>query len=268
VSKTTSAPNLDYNLFGPPTGPKVVLVNGLGGVQAAWLHQVRGLADYFRVLTYDHRGVGGSDVVDEPTSMATYADDLLRLFRELEWGEPVRALGLSFGGRVLQSIAIDHPEAIERLILGGTSCGGARHVQGDADANAAMRTLGAATEQDWLDKIAPALFGSKYRTQHPDRIKNLARWRGRHPPDMRGIARQWEAYESFETCDRLAEIRCPTLIIHGKDDHISPVRNAEILHEGIPGSQLVLWDDLGHSPNVEDPERFNLVVRDFFLRGE
>jgi 3-oxoadipate enol-lactonase len=268
VPSTPSAPRLDYNLFGPLTGPKVVLVNGLGGVQAAWLHQVRDLADYFRVLTYDHRGVGTSEVVDEPTSMETYADDLLRLFRELQWNEPVRALGLSFGGRVLQAVAIDHPEAIDRLILGGTSCGGARHVEGDPAAHAAMRTLGTATEQDWLDTIAPALFGTKYVKERPDRIKNLARWRGRHPPDVRGIARQWEAYESFSTCDRLSEIRCPTLVIHGGDDRISPVRNAQILHEGIPGSRLVVWDDLGHSPNVEDPIRFNLVVRDFFLRGD
>jgi pimeloyl-ACP methyl ester carboxylesterase len=268
VPSTASSPRLDYNLFGPPAGPKVVLVNGLGGVQAAWLHQVRALADYFHVLTYDHRGVGTSEVVDEPTSMETYADDLLRLFREIGWHEPVRALGLSFGGRVLQAVALDHPEAIDRLVLGGTSCGGDRHVAGDPDAHAAMRTLGGATEQDWLEKIAPALFGTKYRTQHPDRIKNLARWRARHPPDVRGIARQWEAYERFSTCDRLAEIRCPTLVIHGGDDRISPVRNAELLHEGIPKSRLVVWDDLGHSPNVEDPERFNLVVRDFFLRGD
>jgi pimeloyl-ACP methyl ester carboxylesterase len=268
VPDTLSAPRLNYNVLGPPHGPKVVLVNGLGGVQAAWLHQARGLLDHFQVLTYDHRGVGASEVVDEPVTMATYALDLVRLLDELEWKEPVRALGLSFGGRVLQELVLRWPERIDRLVLGGTSCGGEGHEAGDDEAHLALRAIAGATEEDWLQKIAPALFGPKYIERYPERVLHLARWRARHPGDPRGIARQWEAWASFDTCDRLGEIRCPTLIVHGREDRLSPVRNAEVLHERIAGSRLVLWDDLGHSPNVEDPERFNLVIRDFFLRGE
>jgi pimeloyl-ACP methyl ester carboxylesterase len=85
-----------------------------------------------------------------------------------------------------------------------------------------MRTLGTATEQDWLDTIAPALFGSKYVRERPDRIRNLARWRGRHPA---GRPRDRPAVGSVRVrsrrANRLAEIcYAPTLVIHGGDDRI------------------------------------------------
>lgn len=268
MPETSSHPQLSYNLFGPPHGQPVVLVNGLGGVQAAFLHQVRALADHFRVLTYDHRGVGGSEVVDSPATVRTFAEDLVRLLDELEWKQPVFALGLSFGGRVLQELALGWPGRIGRLVLGGTSPGGALHVPGDPEAYAALRTLENADEVTWREVIAPALFGSRYREKHPNRIQHLARWRARHPADPVGIARQWEAMESFDVSDRLDEIDVPVLIVHGRDDRLSPLENAEVLHEHLPDSRLVLLDDIGHSPNVEDHDKFNLIIRDFLLKGE
>ena len=76
----------------------VVFVNGLGGAQAAFMLQVRDFSRDHRVLTFDHRGIGGSAVVDAPAHMDFAAD----LVRRMKSGPGAWTVGLSFGGRVLQ----------------------------------------------------------------------------------------------------------------------------------------------------------------------
>lgn len=263
---TPSHPRLAYNLSGPADAPVVVLVGGVGSVQAAWLLQVRGLSETVRVLTYDHRGTGESEVVDGPTTMRDFAADLVGLLDHLGLAR-ASFVGLSFGGRVLQTLALTWPERVESLILGGTSCGPSLGHRGDVAAYAAMRSLDALDEAGWAERVLPALFGPRYLARYPDRVRNLARWRARHPADPIGLARQWEAHAAFDMCGKLGEIAAPTLIVHGADDALSPVANAHVLAEGIPGARLVVLEGVGHSPNVEDPVRFNTLIRDFVLEG-
>lgn len=267
MSQTSSSPRLAYALSGPARAPVVVLVGGMGSAQAAWLNQVKALSDAFRVLTYDHRGTGESETADAPVTMRTYADDLVRLLDEVGV-EEAGYVGLSFGGRVLMELALARPERVRALVLGGTSCGGSQHVPGLVDATAALRAAPledlAAEQARWERDILPFLFGPAYRERYPDRVRNLARWRARYPADPRGLARQWEAFSSFDICHRLAEIRAPVLVVHGTEDRISPIQNGVLLAERIPGARLEVLDGVGHSPNVEDAPRVNALLRAFF----
>ena len=258
-------PALAYTLAGPEDAPVVVFVNGLGGAQAAFALQVKELMRDFRVLTYDHRGMGASAVVDAPATMETFASDLLRLLDHLGL-QRVSLVGLSFGGRVAQQLCLLAPERVDRLILCGTSAGGRLHVPGEQRAMAALHRADALTEEDWVHELAPALFGAAYRRQYPDRIRFFARWRMKYPTNPIGLARQWEAWRSFDLSDRLHLIQAPTLILHGTDDGISPAENAENLAEGIPGAQLRWLTAVGHSPNAEAPAQFNDAIR-AFLQG-
>ena len=104
-------------------------VNGLGGAQAAFSHQVRHFMSQYQVLTYDHRGMGGSEVVDSATTMADYAHDLIQLLDHLQIDRAC-FVGISFGGRVLQELAIGWPERVRALVLSGTSAGGRMHIGG------------------------------------------------------------------------------------------------------------------------------------------
>ena len=72
MPRTESSPHLAYTLSGPVGAPLVVFVNGLGGAQAAFTLQVRDFCKTHRVLTFDHRGMGQSDVVDQPAHMADF----------------------------------------------------------------------------------------------------------------------------------------------------------------------------------------------------
>lgn len=264
MPKTSSTPALGYDRAGPPGAPTVVFVGGMGSSRAAWQIQVRALAPSFDVLTYDHRGTGDSDVVDEPVTMTDYASDLVRLLDELNIAEAA-FVGLSFGGRVLQRLALDWPERVAGLVLGGTSCAGvsAAVSAGTEAMRAPPLTDPAAEQARWETLILPHLFGARYRERFPERMRSLARWRARYPTSSVGLARQWQAHQSFDVCAQLRFIRAPTLILHGEDDTLSPVESARRLADGIPGASLTLLDGVGHSPNVEDADRFNAAIRDF-----
>lgn len=264
--QTKSEPHLAYTVSGPPDGPALVLVNGLGGAQAAFTHQVQHFSRVRRVLTFDHRGVGQSDVVDEPTHMADFAADLIRLLDELDI-EQADFVGLSFGGRVLLQLVAGWPERVRRLVIGGTSAGGSLHVSGDGDAHRTLRAARKGTEVHWAEEIAPLLFGRSYCEKYPDRIRSLARWKSRYPVSPIGLARQWEAWDSFDLGDQLAEITSPILVLHGTDDRLSPVCNAERLVAHLPNSNLHLLEEVGHSPNVEDPKAFNAAIEGFLEKS-
>jgi 3-oxoadipate enol-lactonase len=63
----------------------------------------------------------------------------------------------------------------------------------------------------------------------------------------------------------LSHIECPALIIHGADDQLIPVSEAQSMHTQLPGSRLVIIPNAGHLPNLEQPELFNQAVREFLL---
>jgi len=259
---TDSKPHLAYTLSGPDSGPLLVFVNGLGGAQAAFTLQVRDFAKTHRVLTFDHRGMGQSDVVDEPVHMADFAADLVRILDEIDVDQ-VDLVGLSFGGRVVMQLAAGWPERVRRMVVGGTSAGGEHHTPSQVDAHSTLRALSDGDATTWAEQIAPLLFGRAYAARHPERLHSLARWRARHPVNPVGIARQWEAWDSFALGDQISTIDSPAMVIHGTDDAISPVENAHALAALLPNVKLHLMDGVGHSPNVEAPAAFNGAIKEF-----
>jgi len=259
---TPFSPSLSYGLTGPERAPVIALLSGLGGVQAGWAQQVRGLSTRWRVLTHDARGVGGSEAIDRDVTMRDYAEDLLGLFDHLGI-ESAHLVGLSFGGRVAQEFALAWPDRVERLVLGGTSCRTRPIGEASPAALHALQNLADLDAHGWETRLLPALFGRAYREAHPRRIRALARWRGRHRPRAEGVARQWQAYYSFDLSQRVHEIHCPTLILHGTDDGLSPGVNAEELARLIPDARLVWMNQVGHAPNVERPFAFNALVETF-----
>ncbi len=249
---------LEYEISGPPEAPALVFINGLGGVKEAWFYQVRHFRQRRRILVFDNRGAGGSESVDAPTTIADFSDDLVGLMDQVGLAKAT-LVGISFGGRVAQQVALAHPSRVASLVLVGTACGPS---QGGA-AHEVLRRAEELDEQGWLEQLVPVLFGPRYVREESRRLQVFARSRTNRARDAVGHLRQWEAYESFDACDRLGEIRAPTLVIHGEDDALSPLSNARELAENIPGARLEVMPAVGHSPNVEDPVSFNAVLEHF-----
>lgn len=257
---TPHDPALSYTLSGPEGAPALVFLNGLGGAKEAWFYQVRHFREHYRVLTFDNRGAGASAAVDQPTTMADFADDTVRLLDHLGLLR-VTLVGISFGGRIAQQLVLTHPERVSALVLVGTACGPAA----PGPAHEALRRAPDLDEQGWLDQVVPVLFGPRYVREQGKRLQVFARSRARLTPDPVGTRCQWEAYESFSACGRLGQVRVPTLVLHGEDDALSPLANAEQLASGIPGSRLQVLRGVGHSPNVEDATAFNAAIGRFLI---
>lgn len=260
MPQSPSRPSLAYQLSGPAEGPGLVFVNGLGGLKEGWFYQVRHFSGRWRVLTFDNRGAGASEAAHEPASMATFAQDLVGLLDHLGLRR-VSVVGISFGGRVAQELALGWPERVERLVLVATSCGASRPEPGVASLDALREAQ--LTEADWLERVIPVLFGPRYRAAHERRLRTFAAGRARLPVNAVGLQRQWEAHGGFNACDRLHLIGVPTLVVHGADDALSPLAHAHALADGIPDARLVVLPDVGHSPNVEAPPAFNAALQAF-----
>ena len=257
---TPTTPALSYTLSGPEGAPALVFLNGLGGAKEAWFYQVRHFREHYRVVTFDNRGAGASESLDQPTTMGDFAEDTLRLLDHVGL-QRVTLVGISFGGRIAQQFVLRYPERVQALVLVGTACGPAS----PGPSHEALRRAPDLDEQGWLEQVVPVLFGPRYVREQSKRLQVFARSRARNTPDPVGTRCQWEAYESFSACERLAEIRVPTLVLHGEDDALSPLTNAQRLASGIPGARLQVLRGVGHSPNVEDAEGFNAAIGRFLL---
>jgi len=237
-----------------------VFVNGLGGLRESWMNQVRAFSPTRCVVTYNQRGIGGSEVLDEDATMADFAADLVALLDDLGLSK-VDLVGISFGGRVLQEVALQAPERVRHLVLVATSCGGPHHMQGEPRAVAALRSAATLSEEAWMRDVIPGLFGEAYLAPRERELRWLARYWSQHPPSAVGLARHWQAYDAFDRWADLPRLRVDTTILHGTADRLTPPVNAEILAARIPGARLIWIPDAGHSPNVEAPERFNAALR-------
>jgi pimeloyl-ACP methyl ester carboxylesterase len=251
--------SLNYRLSGPEGAPVLTLITGLGGLQEGWFRQVPHFEQQWRVLTFDNRGAGRSGVLDVPTTIHDMAEDVVLLLDALQIRE-THVFGVSMGGKIAQELALQHPERVISLILGCTTAGDATRVEGEASG---LRGAATATEAEWTERLIPLLFGKAYRERNAGSMKAFARSRARNPQNPVGFARQWEAYRSFDSWDRLPELRHRTLVITGDEDTATHPDNSRQLAERIPGARLALIRGAGHSFHIEEADETNRVVESF-----
>lgn len=222
--------------------------------------QTRGfssLAFYLALLTFDPRGVGGSDPVrteaefsrDTTAADATVVADAVGLPRSV-------VIGHSGGGAVALAYALAFPERVSHLILVSTAAWWSDP--------SPLRTEDGfpATEAEMRERMREEVGRS---VRHPEifgRAMDELLPRMRFSPERL----RWTVTvgaKSYDVRDRLAEITVPTLIVHGREDARVPLERAEELHHGISGSRLVVLDDCGHWPHVEKRAEFVAAVKGF-----
>jgi pimeloyl-ACP methyl ester carboxylesterase len=217
------------------------------------------LAERFRVLSFDNRGIGESDVPPGPYTARELADDAVAV---LDAADVPRAhvAGTSLGGMVAQELALAYPERVDRLVLACTTPGGPRaHVMPD-------RTVALIHESATLaPEVALHRFvENALATDAPEAlVEQIFRLRIEHPPDPAGWQAQAAAGATFDAFDRIGEIAAPTLVLHGTDDGVVDVRNAAVLAERIPDARVELFEGTGHLFFWEQPERFVRAVEEF-----
>ncbi len=250
--------------------PCLVMHGGLGGDHSALHPWLDPLGDVLHLVYYDHRGNGrsGRPPADTITFERLCADaDALR---EHLGVERIAVLGYSFGGFVALEYALRYPESLERLILLGTSPAfdHGEEVEANARRKGAtpeqLEALDATSQDDaeaWRQwKVIEPLYFCDYDEELAERVmgKTIVSSYAGEAGDA--IMEEWDL------TPRLGEIFAPTLILVGRDDFICPPSRAEIMHEGIPNSELVVFEKSGHFAHAEEPEAFFESVRGWLRR--
>jgi len=249
---------LYYEMAG--TGHALVLIHGGGVDRRLWDGQFQEFAQHFRVIRYDLRGSGKSEI---PQAKYSNREDLYALLRHLNV-DKAYVLGLSRGGGVAFDLAVSHPEMVDALILVSSNLSTLPKVYHDMIASAQK-----AGREEGIARAAEIWSSDPYQgpvqPNLPARQKvaaimreNLASflyfWNGpiaAAPPGTRPAA------------ERLAEVRVPTLVIAGERDAEQARANYDRWARGIPGAKKVVVPGAAHLVNIDKPQEFMRIVLDF-----
>lgn len=248
-------------------GPETILFShGLLWSSRMFAGQIDHLKDRYRVIAYDHRGQGRSEVTPRGYDMDTLTEDALALMDALNV-QRCHFAGLSMGGFVALRLAARHPERIQSLILMETTAQPEpeENIPRYRMLNTIVKFLG-----PWAVKkpVMKIMFGEAF-LQDPDREALRKQWEKELTSNKRSITRAVQGVIDRRPVlpEELAAIQCPTLIIVGEQDVATTPEKSEYLHKYIPGSKLVYIPRAGHTSSVEEPAAVNTAIEEF-LDGE
>ena len=240
-------------------GAPVVLVMGLGMNATGWWRTVPVLARELRVIAFDNRGSGRSEVPPGPYSVTQMADDAVAVL-DAAGEESAHVYGISLGGMIAQEIALRHPRRVRRLVLGATTPGGSHAAALDDDVVQFFFRRGEMPAEEAVWASVPYNYGPRTRAEAAERIGEDIAQRLRYPITPQGYAAQLEAALHHNAFDRLDVIHSQTLVIHGERDRMVPPANASLLAEGIPGARLETLPEAGHLYPTDAPDADERVL--------
>ena len=241
-------------------GPAVVLIHGGQMDRRMWDFQFEVLAQQYRVIRYDIRGFGKSEV---PTRPYSYAEDLKSLLKHLSETK-TSVIGLSLGGAIAMDFAILYPDSVEALVL---TCPGLGGFKFDDKANDFRLIMDAARDEDhgraadlWLEN--PYMSVAMEIPQIRPRLRELSRDNAHSWLNNPLLQRRLNP----PAAERLHRIRARTLIVGGGRD-VSDVKEIVAKLRGeITGAEEYTFKDCGHIVPMEAPQKFNELVLGFLDR--
>ena len=238
---------------GPRAAQPIVFINSLGTDFRIWDEVAEPLTENGRVIRYDKRGHGLSELSAGPAVMADYATDLAALLDGLEAPAAI-VVGLSIGGMIAQELYRLRPDLVAALVLCDTA-----HRIGTLEFWAAR--IGA-VEAGGLESIADGVMERWFtRSFRENRPAQLAGWRAmmtRTP--QAGYLTACGALRNADLTDAARLIRVPTLCVVGEEDGSTPVALVRELSNLIPGAKFEIIAGAGHIPCVEQPDRLRGLI--------
>ncbi len=238
---------LHYRVDGPEDAPLLVFANSLGTDFRIWDGVVAALGGQFRIVRYDKRGHGLSQVTPAPYSIADHAHDLAELLRHLQAG-PAIVCGVSVGGMIAQMFASEHPASVRGLVLCNTA-----HKIGTAHMwESRIETIAANGIEVMADGIMERWFSAAF---HNERADEMQLWRNmltRTP--LEGYLGTSAAIRDADLGDLVQKIAAPALCVAGSEDLATPPDHVEELSKLLPHARFRLIEGVGHLPCVERPD--------------
>jgi 3-oxoadipate enol-lactonase len=234
-------------------GETVVLLGDVGYGAWQWGWQHAGLTGPFETLVTDLRGAGRSDAPTGPYAVDDFVADVQAVLDD-HGRRNLHVVGAGLGGMVALELArlSTRPESL--ALLGTAPVG----------ADLSLDPLfGSPSDPDELESSLAAAFSREFLDAHPDAIERIVEWRAAEDAPREAWDAQAAAVEAFDITDRLYEVDCPALVIHGRDDAVWSVDHGRRLAENLPRGEFVPLDG-GHLVGIERSREVNDRLFGFF----
>ena len=249
---------IHYEVAG--AGHPLILVSGLNGVARYWQPQLAAFSAHYKVITYDQRGTGASDQKQREFSVDQMARELAALMDALKISR-AHIVGLSTGGAIGQTLAIEQPERVAGLALCSTWTHCDPWFRRLFEARRRMYELAGPELHAMFHPLF--LYPPDYVNAHDAEIDEEQRRAPTKSSPVEVSVGRINALLAFDRRDGLARIKSATLVMACDNDYITPSYHAEALARVIPGAKLVMLRGGGHSFSKTRPEEFNRTVLDF-----
>jgi 3-oxoadipate enol-lactonase len=251
--------DLYYEVHGE--GQPLIFINGLGSSGRDWEQQVPEFAKFYKVVTFDLRGQGQSDKPQGPYTMATFAADTAGLLQALG-AAPAHVVGLSLGGGIAFQLAVDTPALLRTMTIVNSAPEMVLRTFKDRvnvwQRFAIVRLLG-------MRRMGQVLGGRLFPKPEQDALRTtfVERWAENDPKAYTAAMR---AMVGWSVTDRLGSIQCPALVIAADMDY-TPLAVKEAYVKLMPHAELAVITDAHHATPVEEPAKFNAVLREFLAKS-
>jgi len=250
-----------YEITG--SGPPLTLIMGLGCSARQWEWMVPVLAESFRVITFDNRGVGRTSKPDMEYTTDLFAEDTGALLNTLGI-KKTHIFGVSAGGMIAQKFALKYPDMVDHLVLGCTMPN-FYHLPPTTEVLQRMQESQLLPPEESVEVIMRLFLSEHFFAEKPDPAAKLKEMmlaeKKEQGPDA--FLRQLGAAMNHDTQDEVKNIKVPTLVITGDLDPIAPVENSRFLAEQISNSTLAEIPGVYHAFWIERFEEACEIIKKF-----
>jgi len=248
-------------------GTPLILLMGFGADGNVWELHAAEYEKYFSCVILDNRGVGKSDQPKGPYNTDMMADDVIAVMDELNI-EIAQIAGISMGGAIAQSLALNYQARVKSLCLISTWSKFNNYAITVYENLKKIRRT--ATPDNFMELLQLWIFAPPHYENNLTELKE-AQTEAAHnqsPQSQQGFEGQLDACIHHNTVARLQEIKVPTLITIGMMDIFTPPAFSDVLNQNIDGSKLERFPTGGHVHHWEDLERFNRITTEFLITNK
>jgi pimeloyl-ACP methyl ester carboxylesterase len=239
-------------------GLPLLLIHGAEGSRRSFDRVIAELGRNYTVVTYDQRDCGDTENLEMATTIADLAADASELISVLGFAE-VFVFGTSFGGRVAQAMAVNHPAAVRRLILASTWPLPRSLVDLNRDVAVEVAALREGLPET-AERLAPYFFPEMFLADNPQYRGHF----GRARPRSDRSARRTQTVGEYPDLD-LASITCPTLLVAGELDRLVPPHLTLDMQHQLKEAEAAVLPGVGHISCIQDPKLIALHIKRFCI---
>lgn len=248
---------INYSIEGK--GKTIVFIHGLSDTLHYWDTLANILNDNYRILRFDLRGHGKSQLGKDDITIETYADDLNNILDKLDINE-VNLVGFSIGGSIALDFTLKYPGKVSSLVM-MSSFSKCNDIQREIFYKLKYALKNSFIE--FFDLILPIIYCPDFISRYHDEFEVIKKYAS-EITDCSGFIKVIDAGLPFDENERLNEVNVPSLILAGRYDEICTLSTQRILEENLSNSKLVIFDNVKHNLLVEDNvEKISNILRNF-----